>query len=172
MSAQKLVFWGVRPQGSEDDTPVARGCSRSTVGIPQGCRGRSSTGNWRWPGSVRGAHTKRRGLCGRPRNVPALTYLKRLFDVQRRFCLLPVINTEEVLRAPAWTHIPTCNLIQTRFFALKTFSQLVLYWSGLLLHGKAIIKDTYFVLLHPSLWIYDLPIAFFFFFMQSMVGLH
>lgn len=42
------------------------------AGIPLSFREWRNTGNWRWPGSKRGVHTKGRGLCGGDlRNVQA-----------------------------------------------------------------------------------------------------
>lgn len=95
-----LLCASVPPLESEDDTPVTRGCFRSTVGIQKGWQGWRSVGNWRQPGSVRGAHTKRQGFCGHRRNVRPLTSFKGLFDVQHRlfFPLLPVANTQEGLQ--------------------------------------------------------------------------
>lgn len=79
-------------QESEDSASLAWGSSWSTVGIPLSCRARRNTGNWRWPGSVRDAHTKQLGFCGCLRNVPAPTLLKTLWCAMA-FSLLPVTNT-------------------------------------------------------------------------------
>lgn len=79
-----LLRASVPPLESEDDTPVTRGCFRSTVGIQKGWQGWRSVGNWRQPGSVRGAHTKQQCFCSRRRNVRPLTFFKGLFDVQHR----------------------------------------------------------------------------------------
>lgn len=105
----------------------------------RGCRGRSSTGNWRWPGSVRGAHTKRRGLCGRLGNVPALTYFKKTL-----WCATPFFppSCDKYRRSAAGTCVDTYSHVQS-------YSNMFVFWCLTLLPNWCFTGAASFFLVKP-----------------------
>lgn len=75
----KRVFWGVHYRNLKTALLWPEAALDQQLEFHWAAEDGENAGNWRWPGSVRGEHTKRRGLCGRLRNVPASTLLKTLW---------------------------------------------------------------------------------------------